>query len=275
MIDLPAGEIIALAAALVVSGCLMGFLAGFFGIGGGGVAVPVLYELFRVTGVPEDIRMQIAIGTSLAIMIPTTIRSARSHASLGSLDGDVVRRLAAPILVGVVLGSVVVRSASPQALRLIWVLFTTTMCLKLVFGKDSWRLGDGLPKSRLVEAYGIFVGVISTLLSIGGGAFITMLMTLYNRPIKVAIGTSAGIGPFIALPGMIGFVWAGWGASGLPPLSLGFVSLIGVALVMPASVLAAPFGAKAANGIPRRTLELLFAAFLATVGTRFLIALVS
>jgi len=272
--DLPTSELILLGVALVASGAAMGFLSGFFGIGGGAVAVPVLYELFRLTGVPEDVRMQLAVGTSLAVMIPTSLRSAMAHRAKGSLDLAVLRRLAVPLLLGVGLGVWVARFAPADLMRAVWVLFATIMCWKLVFGRASWRLGSDLPPSLGIEAYGAFVGMVSTLLSIGGGAFITMLLTLYGRPITQAVGTSAGFGPLIAVPATVGFIWAGWNAPGLPPLSLGFVSLIGVALTMPAGVLAAPFGVRAAHGIARRTLELLFAAFLGVIGLRFLIALV-
>lgn len=273
--DISTPELLFLGGTLIASGLAMGFLSGFFGIGGGAIAVPALYELFRVAGVPDDIRMQIAVGTSLAIMIPTTLRSAFAHRARGSLDLEVVRRLAIPILVGVAVGTWVARSAPADLFRGVWVAFATAMCLKLLIAKENWRLGDDLPKGKGLEAYGVFVGLASTLLSIGGGAFVTMLMTLYGRSITQAVGTSAGIGPLIAVPGALGFAWAGWGMSGLPPLSLGFVSLIGAAVVIPASVLTAPLGVKAAHGLKRRTLELLFAAFLASVGGRFLYALVS
>lgn len=274
-IETPLADLLMMAAAVVASGIIMGFLSGFFGIGGGGVAVPILYELFRLAEVPDDVRMQVAVGTSLAIMIPTTWRSAAAHRTKGSLDVAVLRRLAAPLLAGVVVGVIVAGSAPADLMRIVWVLFAAVMCVKLVFGKETWRLGDDVPSGRGVEAYGVFVGFVSTLLSIGGGAFITMMLTLYGRPITQAIGTSAGVGPLIAIPAALGFVWAGWGASGLPPFSLGYVSLIGAALVIPASVFAAPFGVRAAHGLPRRTLELCFAAFLGLVGLRFFVALVT
>lgn len=274
MFDPSLSELLGLALALAAAGAAMGFLSGFFGIGGGSVVVPVLYEVFRVAGVPDDIRLQVAIGTSLAVMIPTTMRSAAAHKARGSLDMAVLRRLAVPVLLGVAAGTFVAGAAPAELFYLVWVVFAVTMCIKLLFAKQSWRLGADLPKGPGFEVYGGFVGIASTLLSIGGGTFVTLLMTLYNRPITQAIGTSAGVGPLVAVPGALGFIWAGWGAAGLPPMSLGYVSLVGAALVIPASVLAAPLGVRAAYGVTRRTLELCFAAFLATVGLRFLIALI-
>lgn len=275
MLGVPANELAILALAIVAAGLLMGFLSGLFGIGGGGVVVPLLYELFRVAGVSDDIRMHVAIGTSLMIMIPTTLRSMAAHRAKGSLDATVVRRLALPVLIGVAFGILVARIASGDVFRIVWVVFATVMSAKLVFGKESWRLGTEIPRSRLVEIYGVFVGFASTLLSIGGGAFISMLMLLYNRPITQAVGTSSGFGPIIAIPGALGFIWAGWGIEGLPPLSLGYVSVIGAVLAVPTSVLAAPYGVKVAHRLSRRSLELAFAAFLALIGLRFLVALVA
>jgi uncharacterized membrane protein YfcA len=262
-----------LAAALAAGGLVMGFLSGLFGIGGGGVVVPVLYELFRTMGVAEDVRLHLAIGTSLAIMVPTTLRSVTAQRAKGMLEEDVLRRLAPVVLVGVGLGILIARWAPADLFKIVWVVFAPVMALRLLLGKDSWRLGTELPRSWLIEAYGVFVGFMSTLLSVGGGAFVTMLLTLYGRPIQKAVGTASGFGPVIALPGALGFVWAGWGVAGLPPLSIGYVSLIGAALAIPTSVLAAPWGVRVAHRLPRRSLEVAFAIFLLLVGFRFLISL--
>jgi uncharacterized protein len=268
-------SIVLAAAALVLGGLLMGFMAGFFGIGGGAVIVPVLDALYKIGGVGDDIRLQMCVGTSLAIMIPTTWRSAMAHKAKGSLEEGVVKRLGPWIVLGVGLGILVAGSASPLVFKIVWVLFGFGMGFKLLFGRDSWRLGDDLPKSKGLEAYATFVGMISTLLSIGGGAFIAGMLTLYNRPILKAIGTSAAFGPMIALPGALGFIWAGWNAAGLPPGSVGYVNLIVAALTVPASVYMAPYGAKAAHLVARRTLEVLMAVFLMSVGARFLYALLA
>jgi uncharacterized membrane protein YfcA len=270
-----AAELVGLALALAAAGAATGFLSGLFGIGGGAVAVPVLYEMFRWLDVSDEVRMQLALGTSLAVMIPTTWQSARHHASKGSLDRVALKRLAGPIVAGTAIGGLVAGSAPADVFRAVWVLFAAAMCAKLVAGTGRWRLGETLPASYGVELYGVFVGLFSTLLSIGGGVFITTLLTLYGKPVREAVGTGAGVGPLIAVPGTIAFVWAGWGTVGLPPYTLGFVNLLGVALVVPASVLAAPLGVHLAHRVKQRTLELMLAAFLASVGLRFLYALVT
>ncbi len=267
-----------LLALLAAGGLATGFLAGVFGIGGGGILVPILYEVFGGLGVDPSIRMHMAVGTSLAIIFPTSIRSFDSHRQRGGVDMAVIKRLALPVFAGVLIGIVVAKASPGAVLKWIWIVFALLMSSKQFFGKDDWRLGLQIPNSRFVELYGVGVGWISTMMSIGGGAFITMLMTLYDRPLTQAIGTSAGFGPIIAVPGMLGFMWAGWSAmqaGGLPAGSIGFVNLIAVALVAPLSVLTAPLGARVAHGVSKRTLEIAFGCFLLVIASRFAIALFS
>ena len=275
-----AAAVAPLLAFLAAGGLVTGFLAGLFGIGGGGILVPVLYEAFGAVGVDPALRMHMAIGTSLAIIVPTSTRSFLSHRARGAVDMNVIKRLALPVVAGVLIG-VLVAQASPSAvLKWIWIVFALVLAGKLFFGKERWRLGSEIPTSRLVEAYGIAVGFVSTLMSIGGGAFIATLMTLYDRPLRQGIGTSSGFGPIIAVPGVLGFIWAGWplmgtavAASGLPVGSLGYVNLVAIALVAPLSVMMAPLGARMAHGISKRSLEIAFGCFLLAVAVRFLIAL--
>jgi uncharacterized protein len=261
---------------LIVGGLASGLLAGLFGIGGGGVLVPVLHDVFRLMGVPADHLMHMAVGTSLAIMIPTTFRSYLTHRSKGGVDMDILRRMAVPIVLGVIIGIFIAKVASGTAMKWVWIAFCVSMSAKLFFGREDWRLGATVPKSRFVEAYGVFVGMISTLLSIGGGAFMTMFLTLYDRPIKTAIGTSSGVGPLIAIPGMLGFMWAGWSvqqAGGLPVGSVGYVNLIGACLIMPLSVTMAPVGARLAQGMSKRALEIGLGCFMVAMAIRFAFAL--
>jgi uncharacterized membrane protein YfcA len=274
-VELPWGEIAAILGVLFATGLLVGFLSGLLGIGGGGLLVPVLFEVYRLFEVPDESRMHLAIGTSLAVMIPTSLRSFMAHRSRGGVDMSLVARLALPILLGVITGSLIAKWASAEFLKWIWVIFGSLMAAKLLFGRESWRLGSEVPKSRVVELYAMLVGTISTIMSIGGGAYITALLTLYGRPIQKAVGTSAGFGPLIAIPGMIGFIWAGWNAPGLPVGSIGYVNLLGFAALVPASVMMAPVGARLAHGIARRTLEIIMGLFIATISMRFLIAILA
>lgn len=272
--EVSALDLMAIAAALAAAGVAMGFLVGLFGIGGGGIAAPVLYEVFSFLHVDPSIRMHLALGTSLAVMIPTTIRSFLAHRARGGVDMDAWRRLAPGVIAGVVLGAVIASVASGTALKWVWIAFSFSMTAKLWFGRDTWRLGGALPPRPLVELWGLITGTVSTLLSIGGGAFITMMLTLYGRSIQTAVGTAAGVGPLIAIPGTIGFVWAGWGESVPLPLTVGYVSLVGAAALIPTGVLAAPWGVRVAHGISRRKLEIGFGLLLATMGARFLISVI-
>ncbi len=248
-------------------------MVGLLGVGGGGVMVPVLYEVFSILEVEEAYRMQMAVGTALAVMIPTSLRSFAAHAKRTAVDYSILRRLALPIMIGVIVGSVIAKYAHSDVLKWVWVVCSLLLATKMLAGRSDWQLGDTIPKSRWLEVYGTGVGVISSLMSIGGGAFVTIVMTLYGRTIQQAVATASGFGPIVALPGVIGFAWAGWERTGLPPGSVGYVSLVGAVVMVSASILTAPLGAHVAHGISRRTLELAFGIFLLIVGGRFLISL--
>jgi len=273
LFGLPAGELVMLVAALIVAGLVAGFLAGLLGIGGGGVLVPVLYEVFRILDVDPAIRMHMVLGTTLAIIAPTSLKSFAGHRAKGSVDLALLKRVAPWIVVGVVVGILTAKASSGNFLKWVWVISAGLVALKMALGREDWRVGNEPPPRPWPEIGAGVIGFISTLMSIGGATFVVPLLTLYGYPILSAVATASGIGPLIALPGVIGFAWAGWDAPGLPPLSLGFVSLIGMAIVAPLSVYAAPYGVRLAHNIPRRWLELAFAAFLASVSIRFLIDL--
>lgn len=186
----------------------------------------------------------------------------------------VVKRLSVPIFAGVVAGSLIASTSHSSLFKWVWVIVAPLLAAKFFFGKESWRLGTDIPRSPWLEIYGLAVGFVSTLMSIGGGAFVTTMLTLYGRTIQQGVGTASGIGPMIAIPGAIGFIWAGFGHPALPAGSLGFVSLIGAAAIIPTSVLAAPWGARVAHGLSRRSLEIAFGCFLTVVALRFLVSLV-
>jgi uncharacterized membrane protein YfcA len=272
-IGLPASELALLITALLVAGVVAGFLAGLLGIGGGGVLVPVLYEVFRVLGVDESVRMHLVLGTTLAIILPTSLKSFAGHRARGTVDMALLKRVAPWIVAGVVVGTLTVKASSGDVLKWVWVVAASLIAIKMAFGREDWRLADHLPPSPWPQLGALLIGIVSTLMSIGGATFVVPLLTLYGQSIITAVSTASGVGPLIALPGVIGFAWAGWGSSGLPPLSIGYVNLLGMAIVAPLSVWAAPYGVRVAHRIPRRTLELAFAAFLASIATRFLIDL--
>jgi uncharacterized membrane protein YfcA len=270
----PYAELAWLAGAIVAGGVLAGFLSGLFGIGGGAIIVPVLYEVFRIIGVPDDIRMQLCIGTSLAIILPTTTRAYFAHRARGAFMPEVLRLWMIPMVVGVGIGSLLAAYA-PQALfKIVFVLLAGIIAARLLFGGDKWRLGDQLPGRPGMIAYGLGIGLAGSLMGVSGGSMSTMVLTLYGKPIHAAVGTAAGLGVPLTIAGTIGYVLAGLPYQAMtPPLSLGFVSLIGVALMAPVSSFVAIFGVKAAHALPKRKLEIAFGVFLLLVSVRFVASL--
>ncbi len=274
-------QLLELVLLLLVTGALAGFLAGIFGIGGGAVLVPVLYECFRIAGVPLDARMPLCIGTSLAIIIPTAIRSWQAHHKRGSVDMDILKRWALPVLGGVILGSVIARYAPEKLFKYVFVGVAWSAAARLLLGKENWRLGAEMPKGIFMKVYGFFIGLLSTLMGIGGGLFSNLLMTFYGRPIHQAIGTSAGLAVLISIPGALGYIYAGWpAASRFPevaalqlPFAVGYISIIGALLVMPTSLLVAPLGVRVAHFLTKRKLEIAFGCYLLIVSSRFVVSL--
>jgi uncharacterized membrane protein YfcA len=275
MFGIPAGELALFAVMIVAGGAATGLLAGLFGVGGGAVIVPVLYEVFRLMQVPEEVRMQLCVGTSLAIIIPTSVRSFRAHRKLGSLPTGILRRWALPIIAGVVIGGLIAAVAPPAVFKAAFVVVATLLAIRFLFGSGGWKLGAQLPRSHvLMTIYGLIIGLYSALMGVGGGAVSTVILTLYGQPILTAIGLSAGVGVLISVTGALSFMVAGLQHQALmPPLSIGYVSLIGFVLMAPVTSLVAPIGARIAHTMSKRKLEVAFGCFLLLIGLRFVISL--
>lgn len=275
MTDLLA-ELLYLAPAFALAGAVTGILAGLFGVGGGALLVPVLYELFRIMQVPADLVMPLCVGTSLAVIIPTSVRSYRAHKAKGAVDNDVLRVWWLPTLIGVLAGAAIAGFAPAELFKLVFIGVALANATKLLFGRDSWRIAGDLPKGALMRAYGMIIGLLSSLMGIGGGAITNMIMTLHGRSIHQAVATAAGLGVVISIPGAIGYMIAGWAQmDALPVFSVGFVSLVGVALLVPASYATAPIGVRIAHSWPKRRLEIAFGLFLLLAASRFVYALVT
>lgn len=282
MFGIPLFDLVWLAAALLVAGAMTGLLAGVFGVGGGALAVPVLYELFNYIGVPEEVRMPLCVGTSLAIIVPTSIRSFYAHRAKGAVDMSILRIWAVPVVIGVAVGSVIARFAPAELFKAVFVVVAGISAIRLLFGRDSWRFGTELPRRGIMIVYGWIIGVLSALMGIGGGQLSSLFMTFYGRPIHQAVATSSGLGILISIPGAIGYVYAGWPrAAEFPdvaalqfPLAAGYVSLLGLIAFVPTSTLTAPIGARLAHTLSKRQLEIGFGLFLIFVCIRFLVDLV-
>lgn len=265
--------LVLMAIALLMAGALMGFMSGLLGIGGGGILVPVLYEVFTLLEVDPSIRMHLALGTSLAVIVPTSFRSFSTHRAKGGVDTDLLWRIAPYTMFGVILGTIFAGTVESWVLKAVWVVFGGGLALKMALGRDDWRLGETLPRFPWVEIYCLFVGIVSVLMSIAGASFVVMYLTLYARPLLPSVATSSGLGPLVSIPGVLGFIVAGWGDASVPAFSIGYVNLLGAALIIPASVITAPIGARMAHGISKRALELAFAIFLGLAALRFAVSL--
>src|SRR5215469_13377292 len=190
----PLGELAWLAIAVIAGGVVSGLLAGLFGIGGGAVIVPVLFEVFRLLGVPEAVRMQMCIGTSLAIIVPTAVRSYRAHKARGLVLPEVMRRWALPSMAGVAVGSTLAALAPPDTFKAAFALIGCLIAAKLLVGSDSWVVDRDLPGAAAMTGYGFAIGLGSSLMGISGGSLVTMTLTLYGKPIHNAVATAAGLG---------------------------------------------------------------------------------
>lgn len=265
-------DIALLAVALGCAGAVAGLLAGLFGIGGGAVLVPVFYQAFALIGVDEAVRMHVAVGTSLAIIVPTSLRSFASHRAAGAVDMDLLRIYVLAVPAGVVVAAVVFAAISSAGLRLVFMAIALAVDFKMIFSRKDWRVAGDLPGTFGQSLAGVVIGFISTLMGIGGGILNSTFMTLFGRPIHQAVATSAGVGVLISIPGFVGAIWAGWAASGLPALSTGYVNWLAVALIIPITLFMAPVGARLAHRLDSRRLELGFGLFMLVVAARFAIS---
>lgn len=268
-------EIFWLALTIVVGGVITGLLAGLFGVGGGSVIVPVLFEVFGVIGVPDEVRMQLCVGTSIAIIVPTALRSYLTHRARGLVIPGVIGVWTVPAVIGVACGAAIAAFAPSAVFVLAFVVIATLIAIKFLFAGDRWNLGDDLPGALPMTLYGFGIGLGGSLMGVSGGALSTIVLTVYGKPIHNAVATSAGLGVPITIAGTLGYILAGLPHQAmLPPLSLGFVSLIGLVVMAPVSSFVAPYGAQLAHKLSRRQLEIAFGCFLLLVSLRFMVSLI-
>ncbi|SNT02544.1 sulfite exporter TauE/SafE family protein [Tropicimonas sediminicola] len=262
-----------LAAVAAGSGVLGGILAGLLGVGGGIVIVPALYFALSAFGLAEGNAMQVAVGTSLATIVFTSLSSAGGHYRRGAIDMALLRLWAPSILIGVFLGAGIGGFASGTALVAVFAAVAALVAVDMLFRTPS---EPGTPRSfsRPVWAsLGVVAGAISAMMGIGGGTVCVPLLNFLGYDIRKAVGTSAAIGFVIGVPGTLVYAATGWGSDGLPPFSLGYVNLVGVALIVPLSMAFARVGVRLAHSIPRSALRLAFGVFLGLTALRMFLDL--
>ena len=260
--------LLGLALALLATGLVAGVLAGLLGVGGGIVIVPVLYHLFTLLGIDESVRMHVTVGTSLATIIPTSILSSRAHRQRGSLDVALLKKLMPGVVVGVIAGSIASGFLSGQVLTAVFAGVALVVALNMAFKRDGFALADGLPGPLGSTLLGSGIGGVSTLMGIGGGTLSVPILNALRVPMHTAVGTGAMLGTVISIPGAIAFVLNGLDVPLRPPLSVGYVNLLGFALIVPATLATTGWGAKLAHSIDARRLRQVFAAFLALTAAR-------
>ncbi len=253
-------------AALLAAGLLAGFAAGLFGIGGGFVVVPAFIALLPALGGNHAEYAHVAIGTSLATIVFTSLRSVQAHARRGAVDFDILKSWSPWIVAGVAAGVLLARLIDGRALTLIFAGGVFAMSIHFIapwLGDRQMR--DRMPTGVMRASIAGGLGTFSSLLGIGGGTIAVMVMTMCGRSIHRAIATAAGFGFIIAVPGTIGFMLIGLGTPDLPMGSLGFVNLPGAIIIACASMLTAPLGATAAHSLPAGPLKRVFGLYLLIV----------
>ncbi len=263
-----------LLAALVFAGAMIGVLAGLFGVGGGAISVPVFFDVFRIIGITEQVAMPLAVGTSLAMIVPTSVLSAREHWLRGTLETGVIRSWVLPIICGVTIGAALASIAPPALFQWVFVVVASLLAMKLLFGGGNWQLRNSLPGRVAMSCYGAIIGIASSLMGIGGGALSTVVLTSHGFSMIRSVSTSAAVGLLISIPGAIGYVVAGWGKPGLPFDAVGYVSLLTIALTLPTTLITTKFGVRLAHSLSKKTLTRLFGVFLLLVVVRFLFELI-
>lgn len=262
------GEWLVLGLAMLATGCVAGVLAGLFGIGGGVVIVPVLEAVLGFLGVDPAIRMHIAVATSLATIVPTSISSALAHHRRGAVDVDMVKRWGIFVLIGSLIGVTIASQVHSRVLAVVFATLALFVAAKLVLFPNVKNLRDSVPTGPLVPSLLTMIGCASSMMGIGGGVFSVMTLTIFGVSIHRAVGTAALFGLAISLPATVGFIVAGWGDPRVPAGNLGYVSLVGFAAIAPATILTAPLGARIAHALSEKKLSMLFGLFLVVASVR-------
>ena len=255
--------------AYFILGAFVGVFAGMFGIGGGAILVPVLLFLFDAQHFPSDHLLHLALGTSMATIIFTSLASVSKHHQLGAVNWRVVRNITPGILIGAGIGALFATSASPRFMGIFFALFVYYAAIQILLDKPP-HASRQLPGAAGMTLTGIFTGWLSSMVSIGGGTVVVPFLLWCNVALRNAIGTSAAIGFPVAIGGTVGYIATGMNIPVLPAHTLGFIYLPALFWVALASVVTAPLGAKAAHRMKVGVMRKLFAVLLIALATKLL-----
>ena len=258
----------AMGAMLLVIGAFAGLLAGLLGVGGGIILVPAFFFAFQALGYDSPQLMQMCLGTSLATIIVTSVRSVLAHNKKGAVSWDILRGWAPGIAAGAVVGFFIASSLRSTALQMIFGVLAIIVGLYMAFGKSHWRVGEAMPTGIARVILSPLIGFLSVLMGIGGGSFGVPTMSLYNVPIHRAVATAAGFGVIIAVPSVLGFLTVDMAVA--PPYSIGAVNLIAFGLVIAMTLITAPWGAALAHRMDPKPLKRVFGFFLILVALNML-----
>jgi len=250
---------------LLALGLTAGFMAGLLGVGGGIILVPGLYYIFTALGYAPEHLMHVAVGTSLAIIIPTGLSSAFAHYKRGAVKFDLVKHIGPGIVAGVVVGAALADRLAGHTLTLIFAAALLFFAALMQIPPKAREDGAHSMRQPRGSIGGFVVGTLSSLMGIGGATLNVPFMTMNGVSIHHAVATASALGPLIALPGTVGFMVIGWNESALPPFSVGYVNLAAFALIAPLSVMIAPLGAAVAHKVSVLTLRRVFSVFIVIV----------
>ena len=263
-------DLLSLCFILAFSGVLSGVLAGLLGVGGGVITVLILFACFDYLGIAKEIQLHSAIGTSLALIVITSLRSSYGHYKKSSINFTIIRHWAVAIITGSVVGSMIIRFIDADILRVNFGLFCIFIAIYITFFKKNVSGSGHFPALPWQWCIAAMIGFLSSLMGIGGGMFSVAVLVMFGLPIHKAVGTSAAFGFLIALPATIGFMISGYGIVGLPPYSVGYVSFLPIFILLPFTWIAVPWGVRLSHAAPQELLKWIFGICLFLSGLRML-----
>lgn len=263
---------IILSCLLAALGLFSGFLAGLLGIGGGVVLVPGLYFLFSYLGFDSSVLMHVAVGSSLAIIVPTGLSSVNAHMKRGCVDFNLFKNIGSGIFIGAILGALWAGTLSTESLKIFFACTSVVLAALVVFNLEKYLNFERGVYQPFTGFFGFLFGVVASLMGIGAASLSVPYMTICRVDIRRAIGTASALGLTVSIPAAVVFIVSGWGEALRPPMSLGYINIPAWAIITLAAVLSAPLGARVAHSIPVTLVRNYFAVFMVVVAVKMIVS---